>query len=269
MTSIFETKNLGFAYRGSNGKSFELNDANLEIEKGSFASVIGRNGSGKSTLIKLLAGQFGNFNGKILFCGRDIREFSKRELAAKLAYLPQSVGVVNDVITVRELILLGRYHSKGVFEFSNNADDKRITDQCILQLGIENIADMKFSELSGGQRQKALIAMTLAQLDITSDLSEKALIVDEPLTFLDVNHQYEVFNLLKKLNEAGLTVIAVVHDLNIALSFSDKCILMNRGSVIKSDKTSLVITEDMLREHFFIESKITEYEKNFFINYIT
>ncbi len=269
MSRIIETDRLGFSYNGKNGSQFELSDVSIEIVNESFVSVVGRNGSGKSTMIKLLTGQFRNYDGKILLSGKDIREYEKRELAGKLAYLPQSVSVVNDAIEVGELIMLGRYHSKGAFEFSNNADDRRITDQCISQLGIENISGMKFSDLSGGQRQKALIAMTLAQLDITSDLSEKVLIVDEPLTFLDVNHQYEVFNLLKNLNGSGLTIVAVVHDLNIALSFTEKCILMNRGRVVKSDYTSHVITEEMLREHFFIESKITEYEKNFFINYIT
>ncbi len=269
MSKIIETEDLAFSYNENIGRQFELREVSIEIENNSFASVIGRNGSGKSTLIKLLAGQFGSYDGRILLAGKDIREYGRRELAGKLAYLPQSVAVVNDAIEVRELIMLGRYHSKRAFEFSNNPDDRRITDQCISQLGIENIAGMRFSDLSGGQRQKALIAMTLAQLDITSDLSEKVLIVDEPLTFLDVNHQYEVFNLLKKLNGTGLTIIAVIHDLNIALSFTEKCILMNNGSVVKSDNTSQVITENMLREHFFIESKITEYEKNFFINYIT
>ena len=269
MSKVIVAEDLCYSYSRDAGYSFELRSINIKITKGSFVSVIGRNGSGKSTLIKLLAKQFGSYSGNIFLEGKNINEYGKREFAQKLAYLPQNVSVVNEGIEVVDLIMLGRYPAKDALEFVNTSEDRKIVHECIEQLGIGEIAFKKFGEISGGQKQKVLIALTLAQLDISSDLHGKVFIVDEPLTFLDVNHQYEVFNLLKAFNKRGLTVISVIHDLNIALKFTDICLLMNNGSVVKLDNTEDVITEEMLREHFLIESRITEFEKNFFINYLT
>jgi iron complex transport system ATP-binding protein len=269
MSKVIIAEELGFTYSRESGNTFELRGIDIEIKEGSFVSVIGRNGSGKSTLIKLLAKQFGKYKGTIFLDGKNIADYENREFARKLAYLPQNVSVVNEGIQVIDLIMLGRYPAKGTFEFVNTSEDRKIVNECIEQLGIGEIAYKKFGEISGGQRQKVLIALTLAQLDISSDLHGKVFVVDEPLTFLDVNHQYEVFNLLKTFNKRGLTVISVIHDLNFALKFTDSCMLMNSGSVVSFDNTGDVITEEMLREHFLIESRITEFEKNFFINYLT
>jgi iron complex transport system ATP-binding protein len=266
---LLSATDLSFEYSGSERDPFMLRSVSIDIEEGSFVSIIGRNGSGKSTLVRLLANQFTSYGGDVKIGGRNIADFSAKDLAKRVAYLPQNVSVVNESIEVRELVLLGRFSHKGTFEFSYNRDDLRVAEECIDQLSLGDLAGKKFAELSGGQKQKVLIALTLAQLDITSDLKGKLLLVDEPLTFLDVSHQYDVFNLLKKFNERGLAILAVVHDLNIALRFTDHCILMNDGQVVKFGETRSVITEEMLKEHFLIESKITEYEKNFFINYLT
>lgn len=266
MNNIITTNRLSFNYGG--GSSFSLKPANIEIEEGSFVSVIGRNGSGKSTLVKLLAGLYENYEGIILFANSDVRAVGRKKLARQLAYLPQSVSIVNDSINVKELVILGRYPYKSIGEFGNNSEDAAIAEESLKRLGIEELSGKVFGELSGGQKQKVLLALTLAQIDVTGDLAGKVLIVDEPLTFLDVNNQYEIFSLLQKLNEEGLTIISVIHDLNIALRFTKKCLLMDNGEVVRSDDTTSVITEEMLKEHFMIESRITEYEKNYFINYL-
>lgn len=267
METLLKTEKVSFSYGGAGG--FMLRDVNLRISKGEFVSVIGRNGSGKSTLAKLLANQLMRYEGIISFSGTELTELSRKDFSKFVAYLPQSVSLVNEGVSVKELVLQGRYSYKGMFEFNNGPDDMASAAESLCRLGINDLAEKKFSELSGGQKQKALIALALTQLDLKSELSGKMLIVDEPLTYLDVSHQYEVFSLLRSLNESGLTIIAVVHDLNIALKFSGKCILMNGGQVIRHDDTPSVITEEMLREHFLIESRISEYEKSYFINYLT
>ncbi|MBX7042816.1 MAG: ABC transporter ATP-binding protein [Ignavibacteria bacterium] len=267
MEDLIRAENLSFSYGVAGG--FSLRDVNLRIGKGEFVSVIGRNGSGKSTLAKLLANQLMGYSGTITFGGTGLNDLSRKNYSKLSAYLPQTVSLVNEGISVRELVLQGRYSYKGMFGFASSPDDKAAAAESLERLGIGDLSEKKFSELSGGQKQKALIALALTQLGLKSDLSGKMLIVDEPLTYLDVSHQYEVFSLLRSLNENGLTIMAVVHDLNIALKFSGKCILMNGGGVIRHDETKSVITEEMLREHFLIESRITEYEKSYFINYLT
>lgn len=267
METLVKTESVNFSYGGAGG--FTLRDVNLRISKGDFVSVIGRNGSGKSTLAKLLANQLMRYAGTITFSGTGLTDFSRKDFSKLVAYLPQNVSLVNEGITVRELVLQGRYSYKGMFGFAGAPGDKAAAEESLGRLGITDLAEKKFSELSGGQKQKALIALALTQLDLKSELSGRMLIVDEPLTYLDVSHQYEVFNLLRSLSESGLTIIAVVHDLNIALKFSGKCILMNGGQVIRHDETRSVITEEMLREHFLIDSRISEYEKSYFINYLT
>ena len=122
--------------------------------------------------------------------------------------------------------------------------------------------------LSGGERQKVLLTLSLVQLGTADDLTGKLLIADEPLTHLDINHQIEIMKILKTLNEKGLTIIIVLHDLNLALKYTYKAMLISGGKVVKFSETEKVITEEMLKEHFFIDSKILNYEKNFFINYL-
>lgn len=267
--NLITAKDIGFAYASEESNAFSLRKISFEIHTGDFVSVIGRNGSGKSTLVKLLANQFRNYEGAVELLGKDLKEYDTKEFARISAFLPQNVPVVNDSVSLRELLLLGRYPYKSAMGFKYSREDAAIVDDCMNQLGLDTLKNSLYGELSGGQKQRALIALTLVQLDITGNLSGKLLIVDEPLTFLDVNHQYEVFNLLKEFNNRGLTVIAVVHDLNIALKYSGKCILLNSGEVARYDDTNAVITEAMLREHFMIESRITEYEKSYFINYLT
>lgn len=263
---MITAKDLGFSYGEG---SFALRDITIDIAPGEFVSVTGRNGSGKSTLIKLLTGQRSGYTGSIIFDGREISSYERKEIAAKLAYLPQAVQIVNEDVSLVDMALIGCYWRKGTFDFSVTSRERSFAEAALKELGLSELSRERYGELSGGQKQKALIAVALSQLDITSDLKGKTLLVDEPLTFLDVNHQYEVFGILKKLNERGLTVIAIVHDLNIALRFTEKCILMSGGGIVRQGMTKEVITEAMLKEHFLIDSKITEYEEKYFINYLT
>ncbi|MCB0727244.1 MAG: ABC transporter ATP-binding protein [Ignavibacteriae bacterium] len=272
---LIQIKDLNFTYNEAKSntdtqskESFVLKNVSLNINEGDFVSVIGKNGSGKSTLVKIISGIISGYSGQILFNGEDINSMVRKDLSKKLSYLPQSTVTFNENMIVRDFLLLGRYAHKKFSEFRYDPEDNKVVNNSMEITDIKDLAGKYFHELSGGERQKVLLTLSLVQLNISESLKEKILIIDEPLTYLDVTYQFEIFNIIKKLRENGLTVLIVIHDLNLALRFTDKTILMNNGAVIKYDESKNVITEDILREYFKIESEILQFEKNYLVNYL-
>ena len=274
--NLISIKDLNFTYSetksnssvNQNTDSFVLKNISLDISEADFISVIGKNGSGKSTLVKLIAGIISGYSGQILINNADINSILRKELSKKLSYLPQATVTFNDNLIVKDFLLLGRYAYKKFSDFRYIPEDLKIVNESIDATSIGELAGKYFHELSGGERQKVLLTLSLVQLDISGSLKGKILIIDEPLTYLDVTYQFEIFNIIKKLRENGLTVLIVIHDLNLALRFTDKTVLMNNGEIIKYDESKNVITEDILRKHFKIESEILKFEKNYFVNYL-
>lgn len=266
MEKLIQTEGLGYSYPGS---KFTLENISLDIFKGDFISIIGRNGSGKSTLVKLLSGiQFPTL-GKVLLNGRNIYDYDRKELSRDLCYLPQTGIMLTDRMTVMDFLLLGRYSYKNFSEFRYSSDDEKVVTESMETAGILEYKDRDITELSGGEKQKVLITLALVQLNLTEDISNKVLIIDEPLTYLDVNYQHEIFHILHKLNtERGLTVIVVMHDLNLALKYTQKTMLLNNGNLVFTGKTSDVINTENLREHFMIESTLISSNNETIINFI-
>ena len=261
---LFELKDVGFSYGG-----FDLKDISFHIYEGDFISIIGRNGSGKSTLVKLLSRIIVKYEGEILYNGRDITEIDRKDFAKGVSYLPQSGISIDENIRVYDFLLLGLYPYKNFKDFTYSDRDREIVNECLETAGISNFKERHFLELSGGERQKVLITLALVQLNVGGDLKGKVLIVDEPLTYLDVNYQHEIFGLLHRLNkERGLTVITVIHDLNVALKYTGKSIVMNDGRIVFNAKTGDVITEEVLKEHFLIDSRIISYNNETLINFL-
>ncbi len=272
MTHVLKIREVNFSYPGKrNGQlsrnNFELKNVSLDIAEGDFISIIGKNGSGKSTLVKLIAKIHFGYSGNIFYKDRNIQSIERKEYSRNISYLPQSTASFSEDLIVREFLLLGRYAHKQFTDFRFSGEDKNIVNEGIEATAINDLADKHLYELSGGERQKVLITLSLVQLDITKSLDGKVLIIDEPLTYLDINYQFEIFNILKRLKEKNLTVIIIIHDLNLALRFSSKTILMNKGLVVKYSDSEKVITEEILKEHFLIESTIMNIDKNYFINY--
>ena len=272
MSKLLEVKDVSFSY--SHGKhssisknSFKLSDNSFSIEEKDFISIIGTNGSGKSTLVKLLSRILSGYTGNIFYDGKEINSIEKKEYSRAVSYLPQITNAFNEDMYVKEFLMLGRYAHKKFSDFNFSADDSYVVTESINETGIENLEDNKLYQLSGGEKQKVLLTLGLVQLDITKDLFKKILIIDEPLTYLDVKYQFEIFNILKNLNESGLTIIIVIHDLNLALNFTNKSILMNDGKIILYTDSKNVITKEMLSEYFHIKSEIVKYENNLIINY--
>ncbi|MCY7362511.1 MAG: ABC transporter ATP-binding protein [Ignavibacteria bacterium] len=273
MNKLLELANVSFSYSNNKKLSlsnnvFSVSDISLEISEGDFISIIGKNGSGKSTLVKLISKIIVNYSGNIFYKEKEIHSIDRKEYSRSISYLPQNTdSTMNEELTVKEFLLLGRYAHKKFTDFNYSGEDTDIVSFCINETGI-NFSENKYMyQLSGGERQKVMLTLGLVQLDISNDLKGKILIIDEPLTYLDVNHQLEIFKVLKNLNEKGLTIIIVIHDLVLALNYTNKSVLMNAGKMIKYSETGNVITEEILREHFLINSKILNYENSFLINY--
>lgn len=231
--------------------SFEIDDkiilspTNLTFTQGEITTLLGHNGCGKSTLIKLLSRQNTPSHGKVLFQKKQISSYSHMKFAHQVAYLPQHPPVT-DGVTVRELVCLGRYPWKGAFG-RYSQQDYAIVDSAIEKVGLSNLAERYVASLSGGERQRAWVAMLLAQ-------QSQCILLDEPTSALDVAHQHELLALIRELNQSlGLTVIMVLHDVNMAAKFSDRLIALHSGKVIASGTPEELMTPDTLRKIYGME----------------
>jgi iron complex transport system ATP-binding protein len=262
-SKLLDIENLGFNYSKDD---FSLSGISFQVEKKNFLGIIGKNGSGKSTLVKIITGIYKNFSGNINYKDKNISGLTEREIAKIISYLPQSDILFFEGLRVYDLLLMGRYAYKNFSSFTFNGRDKEIVNESVKITGIEEIINKPMTRLSGGEKQKALITLSLVQLDITSDLSEKILIIDEPLTFLDINYQFEIFSILQKLNtEKDLTVMIVTHNLNLALKYTNKILLLDKGKVAGFGTPEEIIREDTLKKYFLINSQILNFENEYHI----
>lgn len=249
---------------------FTVSNINLNIYENDFISVIGRNGSGKSTIVKLLTGAYVNYDGFINIFGKNIKSYKQKELSRKICYIPQSGLFIYDDMSVYEFLLSGRYAHKNFTDFSITLDDKKAVSVSLKKTNSLYLQNKNLSELSGGERQKILLALSLVQLDVMYNLAGKILIIDEPLTYLDINYQYEIFSLLKNLNsEQNLTIIIITHDIPLALKYTSGTILMDNGKIIGFGKTTDIITEEMLKRHFHVDSQIIKTNGELQVNFLS
>ena len=245
MTDIITAENISVEIRNR----LILNDVHLKIKKGKVYSIIGPNGSGKTTLLRVLSRNLKPTKGNVRLNGQDIHRMNTKKVAKEMAVLTQVHSAMNDV-TVRQLISFGRFAHKDWWK-SREAGDTNIIEECIKKTGLDEFAHRKISTLSGGERQRAWIAMSLAQ-------KPQILILDEPTTFLDISHQLEVLELVKKLNEdENITIIIVLHDINHAARYSDNLIVIKEGGVYASGEPLNVLTPEILKEVFNVKAQVT------------
>ncbi|MCT2345171.1 ABC transporter ATP-binding protein [Bacillales bacterium AN1005] len=220
----------------------------LEIETGKITTIIGPNGCGKSTILKALARLNKVKAGAIYLDGEAIQKIPTKNIAKKMAVLPQSPDSPNG-LTTYELVSYGRSpHQKGFGRLGER--DKEVIEWALEVTGLSEWKYQEVDTLSGGQRQRAWIAMAIAQ-------ETELLLLDEPTTYLDMAHQLEVLQLLKKLNEEEQrTIVMVIHDLNHASRFSDKMIAMKKGQLIKEGTPNEVMTAAVLKDVFHVDAEI-------------
>ncbi|WP_235849071.1 MULTISPECIES: ABC transporter ATP-binding protein [Bacillaceae] len=226
---------------GGYGASPVVKDISFTVEKGTFFGIIGPNGCGKTTLLKLLTGVLPNKNGFIYIEGRLLESYNRKELARKITLLPQQPEV-SFSYTVRDVIAMGRYpYKKGLFHFFDETDEKKVRE-VIRQLGLEKYQDLPLPSLSGGEQQRVFLAKALVQ-------EPSILILDEPTNHLDVSFQIELMNLIKELvNTQKVTVIAVLHDLNMASLYCDQILLMKDGRRVSINEPNQVLHSETLGE---------------------
>lgn len=220
----------------------------VDIPDGAITAIVGPNGCGKSTLLRALARLLSPTEGSVLLDGEDIQRIPTREVARRVGLLPQS-PIAPAGITVRELVARGRTpHQKVLRPWS--AEDETSVMSALHSTGLTTIADEAVDELSGGQRQRAWIAMALAQ-------DTPIMLLDEPTTFLDIAHQYEVLDLLHRLHHRqGRTVVMVVHDLHQAARYASHVIAMADGEVAASGPPSEVLTAQLVGDVFGLDVRV-------------
>jgi iron complex transport system ATP-binding protein len=220
----------------------------ITIAPGCVTVLIGANASGKSTLLGTLARLLSPLAGTVHLDGIDIRSIPRRALARTLGILPQQ-PIAPDGLTVAELVARGRYPHRGLLG-RWSADDARAVDAALTDTGMTELADRPVGELSGGQRQRAWIAMALAQ-------EPRILLLDEPTTFLDLSHQLDVLDLVRRLNrERGTTVVVVLHELNLAARYADELVVMADGRVVAHGTPTEVLTPAVLASAFGLDALV-------------
>ena len=233
---------------GGYGAKRVLDGIDFTVESGSVVSLLGANGCGKSTLLKMIGRILLPKSGSILLDGKAVRQYDTLELARRMAILPQLHHSPGD-LSVEELVSYGRFpHKKGMPGLTRH--DREMIDDALHMTRMAGLRNRSMGTLSGGERQRAWIAMTLAQ-------EPELLLLDEPTTFLDISCQFEIAELIRQLNrERGITVLMILHDLNLAAGCSDRLVMLKDRRVYCSGTPQEVLTRENLRAVFGIESKI-------------
>ena len=246
MANAIEVKDLYFSYGGKD----VLNGLSLDIEKGSFVSIVGPNGSGKSTFLKCLNNILSYRSGSINIMGQELKKMKRNESAKKIAYVPQSTKRAFPT-TVFETVLMGRRPYVG---WSSKKSDEDIAWEMLRELRLEKLAMCSFDQLSGGQQQKVLIARALAQ---DTDI----ILLDEPTSDLDIWHQLDVMENVRRLvDKKKVTAIMVVHDLNLVSKYSDAMVILKDGLVQVSGKPADVLSCENIAETYGVESHVYNHE---------
>lgn len=238
-----EIKNLSFAYGPKQRKI--LHDVSVTVRDGELFSVIGPNGCGKTTLVKCINLINKYQDGSILLNGRNVKDFRQNELASQIGYVPQ---MNRDTFsgTVMDVVLLGRYPHIG---WKPSQRDIDLSFEVLQKLDIVELANFRYEQLSGGQRQKVLIARALAQ-------EPDVFLFDEPTSYLDIGNQLEIMSMARKLADSGKTVIIVVHDLNMARHYSDRIALFKAGQLVSCGTGADVLTKEHIKTVYGVDTEI-------------
>jgi len=239
--------NLSVGYQENN----VIEQLSLEFGEAEFCALVGPNGAGKSTLLKSMIGFIPYSSGSIEIDGKDIKDWSKQQLAKKISLIPQDFQLQFDH-QVKELILMGRFPYIGYWQ-NYSRKDRGIADKIIEQLDLVELAEKRFSQLSGGERQRVAIGRALAQ-------EASTILMDEAFSHLDLNHQIEIMQLLSKINrEQKKRIILVSHNLNLASEYCERVVMLKKGKLIADGKPTEVITKENIKKLFGTELLIIKH----------
>ena len=236
-----------------------IDSINLSINEGEWLGIIGANGSGKSTLIKGICRIIKPQNGKVFLRGKDINNLSNKSISQQISFLPQGINS-NLSISVSDLVALGRSPYKNFWDFDLTKNDQSIIEESLKLVDILELKDCLLSEISGGQRQRAFLALALAQ-------ETEIIVLDEPTNYLDINHQIKFLQILKDLQlKKNLTIITVLHDLNLCARFSDQIAALKNGLLIEVGDPKDILNKNTIKNIFDINVLIsnTKYGQQFY-----
>ena len=237
--------NVSFSYRGGEPV---LADVSAQIPRGGLVGILGPNGSGKTTLLRLLAGLLRPASGRVMLEGVDLRTVSRAIAARRMAMVPQETQLAFEY-SVLEMAMMGRYPHLGAFEVEG-PDDLEIARDALRSTGTQHLQSRLFNTLSGGEKQRVVIAGALAQ-------HPGILLLDEPTASLDLSYQLEIRSILKKLNaERDLTIVVSTHDLNLAAGLCRHLILLDRGRVLASGPTETMLEPSLIRTLYGVDVDI-------------
>jgi len=248
---MLEVKNISVRY----GKRVVLRDTSVSFEKGRITAVIGANGCGKTTLLRTLLGILPSFEGEILIDGEPLSRMKPRDIAQRVAYLAQEKAAPD--MTVEQMVLHGRFpylrYPRGYTSY-----DRQLAHAAMERMGIEGLAEEPLSSLSGGMRQNAYVAMALAQ-------DTDYVLLDEPTTYLDISHQLSLMRSLRALADEGKGIVAVMHDLPMALAFSDRVAVMEEGRIVAMGRGAEICASGLLPKIFGVDVRLegSEYRYRF------
>jgi iron complex transport system ATP-binding protein len=259
---LLQAADLVFGY----GRAQVLRGVSLSIPSGGFVGILGPNGSGKTTLLKVLAGTLRAAGGSVTLDGRALADVSRAALARRMAVVPQETHLAFDY-SVLEVVLMGRYPHLGAFEVEG-PEDFTIAREALAATGTLDFEDRAFETLSGGEKQRVIIAAALGQIDATRHRSsasgvaaESILLLDEPTAALDLAYQIELASLLRDLQaRLPLTIVVSTHDLNFAASLCRSLVLLKNGVVLDSGTTDDVLTPENVRQLYGVDADVHRHE---------
>lgn len=234
---IYQARGLAFRYPGAERDA--VHGVDLAVPRGAFYAIIGPNGCGKTTLLRLLLGTLLPDAGAVLYDGRPVDEWKRRELARRIGVVPQTEELVFP-LSVRELTAMGRYPHLGPWR-REAAADRRAIDDALTTCDVAELAERPVDTLSGGERQRVRVARALTQ-------EPETLVLDEPTASLDIRHEMGIFELLRRLAGRGVTVLMVTHNLNVAARYADRLLLMDRGHTAAEGEMRAVFTRETLEQ---------------------
>lgn len=243
--------NLTFAY----DNRVIFNDLSVSFPQGGFCSILGPNGSGKTTMLKCIVGLLQPSGGTIMLDGTPMSEYKMMDLARKIAYVPQYQDIVFD-ISVFDYVMLGRNPYQTPWEVQRT-EDKEVVESMLQKCNVWHYRDTLIQSLSGGERQRVMIARAMAQ-------QTGIMLLDEPLSNIDVTHKFEIMDILQELNEErNVTVLIILHDLPIAKTYSKQVLLLKEGKLLHFGDKNAVLTEENIRSCFDLTERYAVSEEGF------
>lgn len=241
-----ETRDLVFEY----ANKLVLDGITFEVNEGEIIGILGPNGCGKTTLLKNLNKNLSPNSGCVMLDGTDLEEIVKRDVAKSIAVVPQT-NEIQFAFSVRDIVAMGRMPFQGMLS-GENADDKRIVDQAIESTGLTELADRHINTMSGGERQRVIIARAIAQ-------TPKIILMDEPTLHLDISMQFDALNLVQRLaKENGLTVVIVSHDLPMVARYCDRILMIHDHRIHALGTPEEVLTPENMRTVFNVDADLVK-----------